>query len=301
MLLLSIGAVRASNKYMRPDRKKRRSFLTLPFAAGDTWRLPVLRAAITLTVMLAWGRPLLAQPAECIATSPPNRTALVELYTSEGCSSCPPADRWLSQQTAQNWDSRQIVALAFHVDYWDRLGWKDRFAQPAFSARQRALAAQQGSRTVYTPQILISGRSLLQWRWPDAFQQRVADITAQPAPADLQVELLPESGRWRIRITGRMRASVARSKVGVFVAVYQDQLGSQVTAGENAGERLRHDRVVRALLGPLGIDPNGHFAHTVSVSLPDEFVPRDAGIVVFLQQIQNGEVLHALALTACPS
>lgn len=260
--------------------------------------MKTLSLAITLIVTLMDARPLLAQPASCTAASTPNRTALVELYTSEGCSSCPPADRWLTRQTR---DSRQIVALAFHVDYWDRLGWKDRFAQPAFSARQRGLAAQQGSRTVYTPQILINGQTLLQWQWPDALQQRVTSITSQPAPADLQIELLPESGQWQVRTIGRIHAPVAQSKAGVFVAVYQDQLSSQVTAGENAGERLRHDRVVRALLGPLAIGPDGHFFHTVPVSLPDEFVPQDAGIVVFLQQIQNGEVLQALALAACSS
>jgi hypothetical protein len=85
------------------------------------------------------------------------------------------------------------------------------------------------------------------------------------------------------------------------VAVYQDQLSSQVTAGENTGERLQHDRVVRVLLGPLDINPDGHFAHTVSVPLPDAFIPRNAGVVVFLQQIQDGEVLQALALAACSS
>lgn len=257
--------------------------------------------AITLTLTLACPSTLLAEPARCAAASPPTRAALVELYTSEGCNSCPPADRWLSRQTEEKWDSRRIVALAFHVDYWDRLGWKDRFAQPAFGVRQRALAAQQGSRTVYTPQVLVSGRSLPQWQRPDAFQQEIAKLTARPAPADLRAELIPEPNLWRVRASGQVRAPVARGEVGVFVAVYQDRLGSRVTAGENAGEQLRHDRVARALLGPLAIDPDGRFAHTVSVPLPDEFVARDAGVVVFLQQIQNGEVLQALALAACSS
>lgn len=255
--------------------------------------------AITLILTLAWTPALLAKSAECTAVSPATRTALVELYTSEGCNSCPPADRWLSRQTARDWDSRQVVALAFHVDYWDRLGWKDRFAQPAFSARQRALAAQQGSRTVYTPQVLVSGRSLPQWQRPEAFQQGIAKLTAQPVPADLRAELIPEPDLWRVRASGQVHAPVARGEVGVFVAIYQDRLDSQVTAGENAGERLRHDRVTRALLGPLAIDPDGRFAHTVAVPLPDEFVAHDAGVVVFLQRLQTGEVLQALARAAC--
>ncbi|MCP5159909.1 MAG: DUF1223 domain-containing protein [Gammaproteobacteria bacterium] len=263
--------------------------------------MKTLLLAMVLTAALIWGHPLSAEITDCTTTSPYTRTALVELYTSEGCNSCPPADRWLSRQSAQDWNPRQIVALAFHVDYWDRLGWKDRFAQPAFSTRQRALAAQQGSRTVYTPQVLVSGRSLSQWRWPEAFQQRIADITAQPAPVDLQIELFQKPEQWQIQTTGQLHATVTQSTIGIFVAVYQDKLGSQVIAGENAGEHLRHDRVVRALLGPLGLDPNGHFSHTVSISLPDGFVPQNAGVAVFLQQIQDGEVLQALALPACPS
>ncbi|MDG4555763.1 MAG: DUF1223 domain-containing protein [Candidatus Competibacter sp.] len=255
--------------------------------------------AIALVLTLAWTPTLLAKPAGCAAVGPPTRVALVELYTSEGCNSCPPADRWLSRQTAGSWDTRQVAALAFHVDYWDRLGWKDRFAQPAFSARQRALAAQQGSRTVYTPQVLLSGRSLPQWQRPEVFQQEIAHLTAQPAPADLRAELFPGPEQWRVQAGGHVRAPVARGEIGVFVAVYQDRLDSQVTTGENAGERLRHDRVVRALLGPLAIDPDGRFAHTVSVPLPGEFVARDAGVVIFLQRLQSGEVVQALALAAC--
>jgi hypothetical protein len=250
-------------------------------------------------VMLMGGYPAVTQASGCAAISAPHRTALVELYTSEGCNSCPPADRWLSHQTAQVWDPRRITALAFHVDYWDRLGWKDRFAQPAFSARQRALVAQQGSRTVYTPQVMVNGRTLAEWRQPDTFAQRIVDLNAQPAPADLHVELFVEPEQWRVQTTGRMRAPVAANPVGVFVAVYQDQLSSPVTAGENAGERLQHDRVVRAMEGPLSIDFDGHFTHSVAFPLPNEFVAREAGVVVFLQQIPAGEVVQALALPAC--
>ncbi|MCB1921501.1 MAG: DUF1223 domain-containing protein [Candidatus Competibacteraceae bacterium] len=257
--------------------------------------------AATLLALLMGGYPAMTQAAGCTATSAPHRTALVELYTSEGCNSCPPADRWLSHQTTQMWDPRHVTALAFHVDYWDRLGWKDRFAQPAFSARQRALVAQQGSRTVYTPHIMVNGQTLTSWRQPTAFAQRIADLNAQPAPADLHVELFAGLAQWRVQTTGRMRAPTAANTVGVFVAVYQDRLSSRVTAGENAGERLRHDRVVRALEGPLRIEDDGHFIHSVAFRLPSEFIARNAGVVVFLQQIPVGDVVQALARPACSS
>ena len=98
-----------------------------------------------------------------------------------------------------------------------------------------ALAAQQGSRTVYTPQVLVSGRSLPQWQRPEDFQQEITTLTAQPAPADLRAELIPEPDQWRVRASGQARAPVARGELGLFVAIYQDRLDSQVTAGENAG------------------------------------------------------------------
>src|SRR5687767_8007237 len=95
----------------------------------------------------------------CSARSGPVAATVVELYTSEGCSSCPPADRWLSA-VAQRGD---VVALAYHVDYWDRLGWKDRFASPAFTQRQLDQRPVNGARFAYTPQVVIDGRDRSGW------------------------------------------------------------------------------------------------------------------------------------------
>lgn len=95
-----------------------------------------------------------AHAATCSAASGPSRARLLELYTSEGCSSCPPAERWLSQLPPDS----GVVPLAFHVDYWDRLGWRDPFAQAAFSRRQRARNSKLG--WVYTPQVMLDGDDL---------------------------------------------------------------------------------------------------------------------------------------------
>src|SRR5438270_8352522 len=91
--------------------------------------------------------------ADCTARSPDHSVALLELYTSEGCDSCPPADRWLSRFDQTSVADR-VVPLALHVDYWDRLGWKDRFASPAYTERQREQTRRQGSSFVYTPQVM---------------------------------------------------------------------------------------------------------------------------------------------------
>lgn len=90
-------------------------------------------------------------------SSPQNRVAVLELYTSEGCSSCPPADRFLSQLKDSGISDRQLIPMAFHVTYWDYIGWNDRFAKKQFDQRQRELAYKNKSSTVYTPQFLLSG------------------------------------------------------------------------------------------------------------------------------------------------
>src|SRR3954468_15050320 len=116
-----------------------------------------------LSLALAGVAALLGQAARagdaCTASSPRLATPVVELYTSEGCNSCPPADRWLSKLKADP----SVVALAFHVDYWDRLGWKDRFARPAFTARQSEQQASNGARFSYTPQVVVDGKDRKDW------------------------------------------------------------------------------------------------------------------------------------------
>src|SRR5215218_3837153 len=96
--------------------------------------------------------------AECTATSARHRVPLLELYTSEGCDSCPPADRWISSLASRGYGSDRVVVLAFHVDYWDRLGWPDRFAQTRFTERQRAINDRNRSRVIYTPQLVLNGK-----------------------------------------------------------------------------------------------------------------------------------------------
>src|ERR1700681_2545943 len=126
---------------------------------GDAMRatLAIVASAAVLSLVS------LAAHAACEAKSPAHAVALVELYTSEGCDSCPPADRWLSQIDDAR-DAHRVVALALHVDYWDRLGWKDRFASATYTERQREQTRRQGAAFVYTPQVLLDGRDFQEWR-----------------------------------------------------------------------------------------------------------------------------------------
>ncbi|HEX5738485.1 MAG TPA: DUF1223 domain-containing protein [Hydrogenophaga sp.] len=168
----------------------------------------------------------------CEARSGARPPAVVELYTSEGCSSCPPADRWLSTLKPQD----GVLALSFHVNYWNHLGWMDPFATPETTARQYRLKEALGGRYVYTPQVVLNGRDHRTWRGQSAAQ--LAPLSVADAP-DLHLRRLGD------RFTAQVQAHGATQTLAGYWAVLQDGIESQVTRGENAGERLRHDHVVR--------------------------------------------------------
>ena len=181
-------------------------------------------------------------PGSCQAVSAPQRATVVELYTSEGCDSCPPADRWLSTLKGRP----DVLAAAFHVDYWDRLGWKDRFADPRHTARQAESQRHSGARFSYTPQVLVQGRDWKQWpSLPDS--GRAVDHSAV-----VQIELERDGvapGQSKIQSQVRVRVlplAGAPATLALWWAVLEDGHVSAVKAGENAGAQLRHDHVVRA-------------------------------------------------------
>ncbi|MBL8352657.1 MAG: DUF1223 domain-containing protein [Burkholderiaceae bacterium] len=170
-----------------------------------------------------------ARAQTCQASSPEQRVMLVELYTSEGCNSCPPADRWLSTLK----DRPRVMAAAFHVDYWDRLGWADRFASPRHTERQAAQQRSAGAGFSYTPQVLVNGRD---WRgWPTLPKDDTAAVVG--------IALQRQSGpRVAVELTA-LRGAPPR--LALWWALLEDGHVSQVSAGENVGVTLRHDHVVR--------------------------------------------------------
>lgn len=169
----------------------------------------------------------------CSARSSAQPPAVVELYTSEGCSSCPPADRWLSSFKGRS----DVLALAFHVNYWDRLGWPDRFANAVTTERQHQLQRASGAPYVYTPQVVHNGRD---WRgWGEA--------NPQPLPRSALALSLERSGN---RVTAKLAGAAAGDTLAGYWAVLEDGHASRVRAGENAGATLRHDHVV-TLYKPL--------------------------------------------------
>lgn len=167
----------------------------------------------------------------CSAHSGALAATVVELYTSEGCSSCPPADRWLSRLKAEP----GVVALAFHVDYWDRLGWKDRFASPAYTQRQGQQQAVSGARFSYTPQVIVDGVDRPDW-------PRAAVPTSRAAGVPVEARLVREGSRVTAVVTP---TASSPARLAAYWAVTEQGHVSAVKAGENDGMTLQHDQVVR--------------------------------------------------------
>ena len=258
-----------------------------------------IRTVILLALCTAvTGAALPATAAVCEAASGAKLLPLVELFTSEGCDSCPPADRWLTSKFPAPAAGAAASVLAFHVDYWDRLGWKDRFATARFTERQYAAMRASGETFVYTPQVLVQGRDTRHWEG-SAATDKVAAARTRPARADVRLVI---DGAAADAISTRLDVRVGEQAVGkraeAWLAYTDGRLVSDVKAGENRGVRLTHDHVVRTLAGPFALDAQGHLDTAVRMPLPVER-GRDAALVAVVQDARNGEVLQTLSLPVC--
>lgn len=256
--------------------------------------------------------------AECTAKSGKQSLALLELYTSEGCSSCPPADQWLSQLKDSADKDSKVVPLAFHVDYWDYLGWKDRFAKTRYSDRQRQINTIGGASFVYTPQATLNGKDFRAWSQTQRFNDALEAAQNKAPRASLSIAM-SSMGNDNNKVT--VSASTLRNEdaqpTDGYIAIYENNLKSEVQGGENAGKQLRHDFVVRELFGPYPLDAknslqaestSGESAGQVGkqqasqrwqLTLGPEWKKRDIGIAAFVQNRRNGDVLQALKLASC--
>lgn len=229
--------------------------------------------------------------ASCSAQTAKVVTPLLELYTSEGCSSCPPADLWLSRLKSR---PGELNALAFHVDYWDGLGWKDRFAQQAFSEKQRIQAKLTGNRVVYTPQFTLNGYDFRGWD-DRRLNVLIQQISQQPAQVSFSVEQLKKDNG-QIAFKSLIATPEQLPSVQFWLAVYQHGLHTQVNAGENNGRVLNHDFVVLQHMGPFTKDQ----LNTGRPLVPNQALIKHAhGVVLYARDSHNGEVLQSLQLPLC--
>ena len=228
--------------------------------------------------------------AACKAASGPQTTPLVELYTSEGCDSCPPADRWLSAQFPTAVSSSGPIALAFHVDYWDRLGWVDRFASPQWTERQYAAVRAHKDGFAYTPQLMLQGHDFGAWRRGNA-RAALDDASRRPARANLQLAATLDGNSIRASVTGHVADAGLAKSSSILIAYVDSGLVSDVKAGENRGVRLTHDHVVRA----LAKGREGALEASASFTRPAEAGGAPT-LVAFIQNTATNDVLQAVAL-----
>jgi hypothetical protein len=235
----------------------------------------------------------------CAKQSPSHSVALVELYTSEGCSSCPPADRWISQKDGMGFTSDQLIRLSLHVDYWDQLGWKDNFARRTFSERQSNLASLANTRTVYTPEVFLNLRELRNWNSASRFKEAIQQVNAKPANADIRLEITgATSGQMLLQASFQLKPGVMAKQPNAIIALYENQLVSSVAAGENRGVTLHHDFVVREWIGPIEL-ASGAAEYKKTVKIDREWNPKNVGVAAFIQDFATKEVFQATALPAC--
>jgi hypothetical protein len=236
-----------------------------------------------------------AAHAACDAKSSDHLVTLIELYTSEGCDSCPPADSWLSRLTRT--DETRAIAIAFHVDYWDRLGWTDRFASAKYTARQYEQMHRQQSGFVYTPQVILQGRDFGQWSARGEPAAAIATVNSRSPRAVIELAAEPQGANAIVDVHVKVSDVRDRSHASVAVALVQSKLSSDVRAGENAGKQLHHDHVVRQWREGLEVDSSGELRQRLQFPLPAEAGPVE--IVAFAEDTKGGDVLQALALPLC--
>lgn len=231
-------------------------------------------------------------PTTPAATPPDERVpVVVELFTSEGCSSCPAADAALRElENAQPIPGVEVLALGEHVDYWNRLGWKDPFSSTQFTERQRAYAAffKEGS---YTPQAVVNGRYELVGSRRQELRQRIAEAARTPRAV---VTLAPATAGTLALVVSKLPAGTTATQV--LLALTETGLATQVGRGENAGQLLRHAAVVRALhsLGAVGAD--GTFSATVPFTLDPGWKTDHLRAVALVQETSSHRIVGVASL-----
>lgn len=250
---------------------------------------PILK--LLVAVLLVCAVVFSLRPAKSIAGVPARKAVLAELFTSEGCSSCPPADALLGrlrQDLAQQ--GVEVIPLGFHVDYWNSLGWKDRFSSAEFSRRQENYARLLGTDGPYTPQLVIDGVTEFVGSNQSRAHTAIEEAAGRAQKAEIELSAItPDMLRVQVKTAASENSAI------VMLAITEDNLTTKVGAGENNGRELRHAAVVRELR-QLGRVQQGSFQAEAALRIAKEWKPADLRAVVFVQQGGAGEVLGAASV-----
>jgi hypothetical protein len=216
-------------------------------------------------------------------------TEVLELYTSEGCSSCPPADRWLSTFKDKPELFKDVIPMAFHVDYWDYIGWKDRFAKPAYSIRQRDYVSTGNVSQSYTPQFVANSGEWRAWlSGKRAWKQNTNNAGV------LKASIADSADKVSVQFTPESKSLMTQAKTGNYVlnvAILGMGLSSKVRGGENHGELLKHDFVVLNHKKQTVAASAGQWQ--VAMPVIPQSGQQQSAVVVWLSQAANQQVIQA--------
>jgi hypothetical protein len=227
--------------------------------------------------------------------------AVVELFTSEGCSSCPSADK-LAARIQKEYADKPVYILAFHVDYWNRLGWKDVFSDPAFTKRQRQYASLLKLSTVYTPQAVVGGRTEFVGSREATMRMAIAEGLARKVSSKILLDNVKSTGEQVLvhyKINGPAWIGPAwtgpawiapASNFSLILALVQKTAESKVRSGENAGRTLAHVQITRAI---QTVNLNGKDRGTGQISIPAGVKTADLEVIALLQNNESGEIIAA--------
>jgi hypothetical protein len=290
-----------------------------------TMRAPILSATNVLgtifgaILLFAWGgaaknTAAVSDPSEVLAAAPntaapttttPRTPVIVELFTSEGCSDCPPADRLLYQlDQTQPVPGAEIIPLEQHVDYWDDEGWRDPFSSSQFTQRQKDYVSAFNDPSPYTPQMVVDGAA--EFVGSDS-RRALATIAreAQTPKADLRIELRGGAGSsprsLPLAVTlASLPGGNSKHGADVLLAITEDNLASNVTGGENSGSKLIHRAVVRQLTVLGRVNSDGTFSGQPDLSLSENWKRDNLRVVAFVQDRGTRQIRAASTLSLAP-
>lgn len=215
--------------------------------------------------------------------------ALVELFTSEGCSSCPRADKHASDLVEQaSEDDRNLYVLSFHVDYWDRLGWKDPYSSAGATERQSAYAQAWRARTAYTPQMVVNGAVGFNGSDRERAKEEIDKALKRPAPVDVVAEVnVSGADELKVNASIEMDVELLHRDWDVVAAVVERGLSQKPDRGENKGRKLAHDNVVRVFDTKALETDDASFI----LEVPDDVDREKSSVIVFVQDQRTRKIL----------
>ena len=245
-----------------------------------TVKISFLAGFIVVAALLAFNKP------GSVKAGTNNGFAVVELYTSEGCSSCPPADAVVAKLEKES-AGKPIYILAYHVDYWNNLGWKDVFSSAENSNRQRDYARYLKLSSVYTPQIIVNGKTEFVGSEEATLRKAIATALEKNTPSQLSLTNMQIS-----RTTAQVNYDVkeAGNHNVLLLALVQKSAQSHVKAGENSGRNLSHVQIVQKL---QSVTLNNSKIGSEKITLPNDFTPQNWEVIGFIQNTSTGEIMGA--------